>query len=152
MSDIDFKEFGQVNPDDLIPVVNEQELRKHLVEHEPFNPASIRTWISDKLKVDSQEGCRVRAIYIDGVPAGWCGIQPDDTGYELAVVISRKFWGNGITIFKTLLGWAKELGHNEVVFHLLDSRPEYKVLNKMATKVYKTELLGRCFTSYCIVV
>lgn len=152
MSDIDFKEFGQVNPDDLIPVVNEQELRKHLVEHEPFNPASIRKWISDKLKVDSQEGCRVRAIYIDGVPAGWCGIQPDDTGYELAVVISRKFWGNGITIFKTLLGWAKELGHNEVVFHLLDSRPEYKVLNKMATKVYKTELLGRCFTSYCIVV
>ena len=44
--------------------------------------------------------------------------------------------------------WAKELGHKEILFHLLESRPEYKSLNKMSTKVYKTELAGRCCTTY----
>ncbi len=55
-------------------------------------------------------------------------------------------------IFKTLMRWASELGHKEMLFHLLESRPEYKALNKMSTKVQKTEQLGRCFTTYHVPV
>ncbi|WDE00337.1 hypothetical protein [Thalassomonas actiniarum] len=152
MTKVDFVSFNQVNPEEFLPVVNEQGVRKHLIDHENFTSISIREWINEKLKTEHLDGCRIRAIYIDGALAGWCGILPDDNGFELAVVISQKFWGVGISIFKTLMLWAKELGHKEILFHLLDSRPEYKALNKMSTKVHKTELLGRCFTTYYISV
>ncbi len=103
--------------------------------------------MNEKLTVDAIGGCRVRAIRIDREVAGWCGIQPDDQGVELAIVLSQKFWGSGIKIFKTLMLWAKELGHKEVLFHLLDSRRDYKAIRKMASRVYTSELLGRRFTT-----
>jgi len=126
MNEIEFIHFDKVNPEDFLPVVNEQALRKHLIDHASFDLISLREWMKEKAQTESLSGCRVRAIYIDGRLAGWCGIQPDDNGFELAIVISEKFWGFGISIFKTVMGWAKELGHKEILFHLLDSRPEYK--------------------------
>ncbi|NER84389.1 MAG: GNAT family N-acetyltransferase [Leptolyngbya sp. SIO1D8] len=152
MSKIEFMDFNHVNPEDLLAILNEQKLREHLIDHAYFDAISLKEWIDVKVKIDSLPGCRVRAIYIGGALAGWCGIQPDDKGFELAIVISQKFWGSGISIFKTLMNWAKEFGHKEILFHLLESRPEYKALKKMATKVHKTQLLGRCFTTYYIAV
>lgn len=131
-------------------ILNEDSLRTHLIDHPYFDSVSVQAWMDEKINVDSIQGCRIRAVYIDGDLAGWCGIQPDDNRFELAIVISQKFWGFGISIFKSLMRWADEIGHKEVLFHLLDSRPEYKALNKMASKVHKTELLGRCFTTYYI--
>lgn len=152
MKEIEYLSFKLVDPEEFLVVANDDTLRKHLIDHEYFTSDSIREWMNEKIETDSLQGCRIRAIYIDGVLAGWCGIQPDESGFELAIVISKNFWGFGISIFRSLLVWAKELGHNEILFHLLDSRPEYKALNKMATKVRKTELLGRCFTTYFVPV
>lgn len=126
MSEIKFLRFNQVDPKDLMAVINESSLRTHLVDHPNFDAASTQQWIEGKLQTDAAPGCRARVVFIDGVLAGWCGIQPDDNGVELAIVISKKFWGFGIPIFKALMNWAKELGHTEVLFHLLESRPEYK--------------------------
>ena len=114
MSEIKFLWFNQVNPEDFMAVVNEDSLRTHLIDHPYFDAASLQEWMGDKIKVDAIEGCRIRAVYIGGVLAGWCGIQPDDNGFELAVVISQKFWGFGIPIFKVLMCWANELGHKEI--------------------------------------
>ncbi|EAR10639.1 GNAT family N-acetyltransferase [Reinekea blandensis] len=150
MNDLSFIGFDQVDVDGLLSIVNEDALRTHLIDHPYYDRESLKAWMDEKVKVDSMPGCRVRAVFVDEELAGWCGIQPDDQGFELAIVISQRFWGIGIAIYKTLIGWAKELGHKEVLFHLLDSRPEYQALNKMASKVYKTEQLGRRFTTYCI--
>jgi len=152
MSEIEFLRFNQVNPDEFMGIVNQDSLRTHLIDHPYFDETSLQTWMEEKNKIDAMHGCRIRAVYVGGVLAGWCGIQPDDNGFELAIVISQKFWGFGIPIFKRLMFWAKELGHKEILFHLLESRPEYKVLNKMSTKVHKTELSGRCFTTYHVAV
>lgn len=151
-SEIEFLCFTQVNPEDLMVVVNEDSLRTHLIDHPYFDTSSIQVWMKDKIITDAIQGCRIRAIFIRGSLAGWCGIQPDDNGFELAIVIRQRFWGFGIVIFKILMCWAKELGHKEILFHLLESRPEYKALNKMSTKVHKTELAGRSFTTYYVPV
>jgi len=148
MSEIEFLHFGEANPEEFRAVLNEDSLRTHLIDHPYFDITRFQSWRDDKIQLDSLPGCRVRAVYIDGALAGWCGIQPDDRGHEIAIVISKKFWGFGIAIFRHIMCWAKELGHKEILFHLLDSRPEYKALNKMASKVQKTELAGRCFTTY----
>ncbi|WP_370979500.1 N-acetyltransferase [Agaribacterium sp. ZY112] len=152
MNNIEFLPFSQVVPKDLLSVVNEDSLRTHLIDHAYFDERSLLAWMADKINTDASTGCRIRAVYIGGSLAGWCGIQPDTKGFELAIVISQRFWGFGIRIFKTLMLWAKELGHQEVLFHLLETRPEYKALNKLATKVDKTELAGRSFTTYYIAV
>jgi len=152
MSEIEFVKFIHVNPEDFLPIVNEPILRKHLIEHIRFDPVSIREWMDGKTQSESIPGCRIRAVFIGGILAGWCGIQSDDNDFEIAIVISKQFWGFGISIFKTLMCWAKELGHKEIIFHLLETRSEYKVLKRMATKVQKTELFGRNFTTYTISV
>ena len=152
MSEIEFVSFNQVDPEDFLPFVNEQSLRKHLVDHECFDSASIKEWMNGKVQIESIPGCRVRAVFIGEMLAGWCGIQPDDNGFEIAIVISKEFWGVGISIFSSLMCWSKELGHKEIMFHLLETRPEYKALKRKATKVQKTELLGRSFTTYFISV
>ncbi len=152
MSNIEFLGLNHTNSADVLAVLNEPELRAHLIDHEYFDAISLQEWIGAKIKIDALPGCRVRVIYIDGVLAGWCGIQPDEQGFELAIVLSQRFWGMGIATFKILMGWAKELGHQEIRFHLLDSRPEYKALSKMASKVDKTQLFGRSFTTYYMAV
>lgn len=152
MSEIEFVGFNAVNPEDLLAVVNETALRKHLIDHPHFDSVSIREWMNDKIKTESLPGCRIRAIYIGKVLTGWCGIQPDDNGFEIAIVIAKEFWGFGIPIFQKMMLWAKEMGHKEIVFHLLETRPEYKSLKRKATKVQKTKLLGRSFTTYYISV
>lgn len=148
MPSIEYLTFDQADPKDLMEVVNEDTLRAHLVDHPYFDANSIRQWVKDKIALDKLPGCRVRLVSIDGTLAGWCGIQPDDNGVEIAIVISQRFWGAGIPIFKTLLDWAGELGHKAVLFHLLDTRREYRALAKMASNVRRTRLLGRCFTTY----
>ena len=152
MSDIQFFSLDHIDPEHLLAIVNDDTLRKHLIEHQYYTADSIRKWVSEKLKINALKGCRIRAITIDGALAGWCGIQPDDNGFELAIVISQQYWGCGITVFITLMHWAKELGHKEIRCHLLDSRPEYKALKSIAHNVEKTALLGRDFTTYYIPV
>lgn len=152
MSAIEFVSFDKVTPEDFLPVVNDESLRKHLIDHAYFDSVSIREWINGKEQVESMAGCRVRAVFIGGMLAGWCGIQPDDSGFEIAIVIVKEFWGFGVSIFQDMMFWAKEMGHKEIRFHLLETRPEYKSLERKATKVQKTELWGRIFTTYFISV
>lgn len=150
MKKIQFVAFDNVAPEHFIPIVNEDALRTHLVDHAYFDRNSLQQWMESKIEISTLPDCRVRAVYVDDVLAGWCGIQPDDKGVELAIVISQKYWGVGITVFKTMMAWAKDLGHKEVLFHLLDSRREYKALDRISKSVYTTEQLGRSFTTYCI--
>ncbi|GAA5442383.1 hypothetical protein Misp06_00557 [Microbulbifer sp. NBRC 101763] len=150
MNTVEFRRLNAINQKELLAVLNEDKLRVHLIDHAYFDDNSLKHWVEAKLIVDSLPGCRVRAVCIDGKIAGWCGIQPDDHGYELAIVLSQKFWGLGISLFKVLMRWANELKHKEVLFHLLDTRPDYKVLSKIASRVIKTYQLGRSFNTYFI--
>ncbi|MDF2391672.1 N-acetyltransferase [Aeromonas sp. 2MA4] len=139
MSCMEFKPFGDVSAEDFLPLVNDETVRKHLIDHPPFDAASVRVWMDGKIRIDMLPGCRVRALVIDGALVGWCGIQPDGEGVEIA-------------IFKEMMGWARSMGHREVLFHLLDTRPAYRFLARRSTRVKKTTLSGRGFTTYYLSV
>ncbi|WP_275909255.1 N-acetyltransferase [Aeromonas sp. 2MA4] len=136
---MEFKPFGDVSAEDFLPLVNDETVRKHLIDHPPFDAASVRVWMDGKIRIDMLPGCRVRALVIDGALVGWCGIQPDGEGVEIA-------------IFKEMMGWARSMGHREVLFHLLDTRPAYRFLARRSTRVKKTTLSGRGFTTYYLSV
>ena len=152
MSEVEFLRFNDMDSEAFIDILNEDAIRAHLIDHPYFDSSSIQEWMEEKVKTDAMPGCRVRAVSIKGELAGWCGIQPDDDGFELAIVLSQKYWGFGKSIFKTIMIWAEELGHKEVLFHLLDSRRQYQSLRKISNRVLKSELLGRNFTTYYISV
>ncbi len=152
MEQIQYLNLNDINTKELIELLNEDSVRTHLIDHPYFDEAGIKDWINVKNQTDSLEGCRVRAVAIGGTLAGWCGIQPDENGYEIAIVLSKRFWGSGIQIFKTLMEWARQLGHKEVLFHLLESRREYHTLASHAKRVQKSRLLGRNFTTFFFAV
>ncbi|MBX2870126.1 MAG: GNAT family N-acetyltransferase [Acidiferrobacterales bacterium] len=152
LDELKYVRFDQVDPEDFLAIANEPAVRAHLVDHPFFDGFSIRDWVNEKQKLELLPGCRIRAVYIREELAGWCGIQPFDNRFELAIVLSRRFWGNGLIIYRTLMQWAKEFGHHEVLFHLLESRPGYRSIHKVASHSQKTCLLGRWFTTYTIAV
>jgi len=152
MNPIEYTTLNQVVPDQLISLLNKQRVRSHLMRHQLFDRKSIQSWLKGKIEMDATPGCRVRAIVVDGQCIGWCGIQHDNGEYEIAVILDDSHWGLGRKIFRDLMAWAKELGHQTVSIHFLHTRPEYKFLQKIAKNVYESEILDNKFTTYRLAV
>lgn len=152
MSSIEYVKLNEVNPNDFIPILNNQKIREHLIDHELFNKDIVNAWIKDKNIVDSTRGCRVRAIIFNNQLVGWCGIQLEEDKYEIAIVIDEKAWGLGKKVFYEIMCWAKDLCHDEVFIHFLHTRPEYKFLRRISKNVYESKLLGNKFTTYQLAV
>ena len=106
----------------------------HLIEHDSFESATVALWVEEEIEVDSLQGCRARGVYVNKTLAGWCGIQLEKGQYEIAIVLDDKFWGIGKRVFIDMMHWAKEFSHEEVLIHLLHTRPEYKFLQKKLKK------------------
>lgn len=148
MTKIEYTNLQDLDQDELLSILNKDKIREHLVLHDQFNEKSLAEWVSNKLSVHSTEGCKIRGIRLNGAVAGWCGIQFENDSYELAIVLNEAYWGIGTAVFKDMMVWASELGHRLVVLHLLNTRPEYKFLTKMASRVYESTMFGQKYTSY----
>ncbi|QSV16142.1 GNAT family N-acetyltransferase [Photobacterium ganghwense] len=145
-----FIDLCDVPPKELVAMLNECEVRAHLIKHELFTVQTAYEWVSRKAEMNAIKGCYIQAIDVDGQLAGWCGIQPDGDDYEVAVVLRQRYWGIGISVFRVLLDKAKSMGHKEVVLNLLSTRPKYESLVRRASKVEIRQIHGGCFTSYFI--
>ena len=152
MNNIEYVSLQDLDKKELLRILNKSKVREHLVSHDEFNQATLEEWVSGKVQVDSSKGCKVKGIKVNGSVAGWCGIQFENNAYELAIVLDEKYWGIGTGVFKEVLGWASKLGHGHVVLHLFNTRPVYKFLSKMASRVYESTMFGQKYTSYEIKV
>lgn len=152
MNTTKYIKLNKVRPNDFLSLLNSQKNREHLIKHEFFDEKIAKAWIESKIEVDSTDGCKVRAILYKNQLAGWCGIQLEEEKYEIAIVIDNQFWGLGKKVFSDMMCWAKELGHETVFIHFLNTRPDYKFLQKIAVNVYQSELLGNKFTTYQLAV
>jgi RimJ/RimL family protein N-acetyltransferase len=150
-AELEFVPLQAVDADELLICLNHQDIRTHLVEHPLFTPESLQQWLEGKEQLQQQhQNSRIRAVVIDNRVAGWCGIQPQQDGYELAIVIARPYWGVGPVIFRMLMAWARELGHRQIEFLLLDSRRRYRLLEQRALAVHNQSWMGRSFTRYVL--
>ena len=147
---VTYVSLGEVNQTVLLDLMNDDKLRAHLVDHPKFTEETLEFWVMEKTRIDAANGYRVRAILVNGNIAGWCGIQPDGEGAELAIILSSSYWGSGLRVFRDMIRWSRELGHQEVVFHLLETRRKYRALEKMAKEVKESEWMGRKFRTYIL--
>ena len=148
MQQIHYLKFDAVEPADFLPILNNQKIRAHLIDHPDFDLAAVGEWMEGKQLVDGQAGCRVRAILVDGQLAGWCGLQFENGQHEVAIVLDDGYWGLGKRVFSELLAWARDFGHETVCIHFLSTRPEYSFMKKIAQRVYESEMFGARFISY----
>lgn len=148
MDNLKFVKLSEVHPDQLLKLLNKQKIRRHLIEHALFDRDTLQQWIDEKNKVDASKGCKVRAIVSNTQLLGWCGIQRENHSYEIAIILDDGVWGIGKIVFEEILRWGRALGHEELYIHLHHTRPTYQFLRKMATNVYKSEILGSEFTTY----
>lgn len=149
---INYFKFNEVTESDFLHLLNNSKIREHLIEHELYTAETLKIWVNSKIGIDGLAGCKVRAIIFEEKLVGWCGIQPEEEKYEMAIIIDEKFWGLGRQVFKDVMRWARELEHKEIFIHFLNTRPKYKFLEKMATHVYEANLLGNKFTTYQLTV
>lgn len=152
MNLIRYINLDEVPLEEWVSLMNEPKVREHLISFPLFTREVAQNWVKEKLIENEKSGCRIQAVVCNDVLAGWCAVQEQDGQYELAIVINDQFWGIGKQIFKDMLAWAKELGHECVYLHLLETRREYRFLKKIATNVTHSQLLGREFTTYEIEV
>lgn len=153
MHQVTYAKLQDIPALDLLPILNCERVRRHLIEHEIFTPHNVKLWKEEKILVDSMPQCRVRAVLCHNDLAGWCGIQAEDNGeYEIAIVLHPAFWGLGKPIFTDLLGWAREMGHQEIYIQLLNSRRTYRFLQHMAKSVSQSHWQGHHFTRYKLVL
>lgn len=89
-------------------------------------------------------------MLVDGQLAGWCGILLTEGEYEIAIVLEDRFWGEGKAVFREVMGWAEELGHQTIRLHLLHTRPEYRFLRRISRDVFESEIMGSHFTTYVL--
>ena len=152
MHNIEFTPFSCVCAEAFLPILNKEKVREHLITHPQFDLNAVKEWMQSKECVDAESGCIVRAILVNDLLVGWCGIQQENAEYELAIVLDKSVWGIGQTVFKQLMQWAQDFGHDYVYLHLLSTRPEYRFLRKRAVEVFPNKVLGQDFLTYKLAV
>jgi RimJ/RimL family protein N-acetyltransferase len=97
LSSIDLEELRALNTD--------PQVMRHmpLADPEPMSPDELRDWVAGKEAITRQHGFGPQAILLDGDFAGWGGIEPDDAGASISLVLFPAFWGRGREILDVLL-------------------------------------------------
>ena len=97
LSSIDLEKLRALNADPQVL------LHMPLAGPEPMNPDELRDWVAGKEAIMQQHGFGPQAILLDGDFAGWGGIEPDDAGASISLVLFPAFWGRGREILDVLL-------------------------------------------------
>lgn len=144
----------QASPADAwLALLNSTTVRRHLLPHPPFTAESVNDWLTSKSRADQVPGCRVRAILSGTELVGWCAIQQESGSYELAIVLSPKYWGHGRMVMNEVLGWARELGHTHLFVHLPTTRQKTRAISKLlGDPVAATVIHDHAFNTYRIEV
>ncbi len=148
MSALTYRSFDNIREDDFLLLFNKNKIRTHLIPHEMFTRESLSKWVKDKKRIDTIDGCKIRAVYYQQKLVGWCGIQVENDKYEIAIILDDKVWGHGKTVFNQVMCWAKELGHDVIYIHFLHTRPKYQFLTQLATNISDVVIFGERFTCY----
>ncbi|WP_461482243.1 GNAT family N-acetyltransferase [Porticoccus sp.] len=135
--------------EEWLELLNSDLVRKHLIQHPQFTTETLGIWLQSKIELDQEPGCRLRAIHSDGMLIGWCGIQVESGNYEVALVLSPKYWGHGRAALNQVIKWAQELGHKRLLAHLPPTRSQKKALERLfGQPIGASSIQGHIFNTY----
>ncbi len=121
---IEFKRLPEVDPADLIALMNDPRVRRHMpLARGTFGPAECARFVAAKERLWAEHGYGPWAFVIGGAFAGWGGLQPEGSDVDLGLVLRPEFWGAGRALYERLVASAfEELRAPSVVILLPPSR------------------------------
>ncbi|WP_412067201.1 GNAT family N-acetyltransferase [Rubrivirga sp. IMCC43871] len=119
-----FKRLPAVDPAELIALMNDPRVRRHLpLARGTFGPAECAHFVAAKERLWAEHGYGPWAFEVSGRFAGWGGLQPEGDDVDLGLVLHPAFWGIGRALYARFVATAfEELAALSVVVLLPPSR------------------------------
>lgn len=116
---IEFVRLTEVPLSAVLTLLNEPRNARHMPLSGEFSEESAAAWVQAKDGQWDTHGYGPWAVVVNGEFAGWCGFEREESGADLAVVLSPERWGNGAEIARAALDRGfDELGLDEVTIAL----------------------------------
>jgi ribosomal-protein-alanine N-acetyltransferase len=150
-ADIVFKRLSEVDPADLIALMNDPRVRRHLpLARARFDPAECTRFVAAKERLWAEHGYGPWAFIIGGEFAGWGGLQPEGGDVDLGLVLRPKFWGCGRLLYERFVATAfAELRTQSVIILLPPSRTRVSGIRRLGFRPDgDVELGGERFLRY----
>lgn len=150
MVDIELVRLTEVPPADLVAVLGDPRLARHMPLWRPMSEAEVAAWVRDKDAQWERHGYGPWAVRVEGRTIGWAGLQREEHGPDLAVVLAPAGWGHGAAVVTAVLARAfGQLGLDEVVVSLPASRAPEAVLARWGFRAAAPqEIAGATFRTW----
>ncbi|MGR9087169.1 MAG: GNAT family N-acetyltransferase [Gammaproteobacteria bacterium] len=122
--DIELICLGEVGFADIIALHNNPRVLRHLpLAGGTFDESECKKWVESKVIQWEDNGYGPWGILINGVFAGWGGLQLEMGDADLALVLSPEHWGYGRIVYQKIIKIAfEEMGFESVTALLPPSR------------------------------
>jgi ribosomal-protein-alanine N-acetyltransferase len=126
---IEFVRLPEVPVEDVVELLNERRLSRHMPLNQSFTAESAAAWVAAKDGQWKTHGYGPWAVLMDGEFAGWAGFQREEDGADFALVLAPAYWGQGAVITRAALDrGVGELGLDEAVIALPFTRNPARVV------------------------
>ncbi len=106
-SSIAFRRLPEVNPADLMALMNDPLVRRHMpLARGTFGVTECALFVAAKERIWAEHGYGPWAFVIDGEFAGWGGLQPEGDEVDLGLVLRPRHWGAGRALYERLVAVA----------------------------------------------
>jgi len=148
---IEFKRLTEVERSEIIELMNNQLVRRQMpLLKGDFNASICDKFIADKELLWTEHGYGPWAFIVNGLFAGWGGLQPENGEADLALVLHPDYWGLGKILSKEIISMAfDEMGLESVMVLFPPTRTRIKGLLRLGfKKVSKLEVGNEHFIKY----
>jgi [ribosomal protein S5]-alanine N-acetyltransferase len=131
-SRVDLVRLPEVDVDDVLALLNEHRLRRHMPLSSDMTRDEAAAWVAGKDAQWEEHGYGPWAVLVDRTFAGWAGFQAEDGAADLAVVLRPEHWGRGLEVAVACLDLGfGELGLDAVVIALPLTRSPTRVVARL---------------------
>lgn len=133
MEDIQFSYLSKIDEKEIIDLMNNDLVRKHLpLLTSEFSTEMCRGFIKVKMKLWDEHGYGPWAFLINGKFAGWGGLQEENGEADFALVLHPSYWGWGRRIFNKVIEEAfTKMNLTSITALLPPNRPNSKAILRM---------------------
>ena len=133
MGEIEFVPLSDVDKDEIISLMNNPLVGKHLpLLQGGFSSEQYDAFICAKQQLWDDHGFGPWGFLIKGEFAGWGGLQPEQGEADFALILHPDYWGWGQQIFRKVTDHAFDEMHLDSVTILLPpNRPNSKAVMRL---------------------
>lgn len=102
--DIQFQRLNDIDKVDIIALMNNPLVRRQMpLLVGDFSEADCKRFVAAKEQLWNDHRYGPWAFVVDGVFAGWGGLQPEQGEADLALVLHPDFWGIGKKLYQIII-------------------------------------------------